>query len=138
MQHETTQAPCAAPSLQQVIQRLKDEKAQVNAALGKALVSEWETPGIRALGNREQELHIALDVLEKLEPQPMQIAEPAATTQAVQPAVMDDYVLVPVVATEDMKQAAADYLGVCVKGRGLWEAILAAAPACERLKKEGV
>lgn len=78
MQHETTQALCAVPSLQQVIQRLKNEKALVNAALGKAPVSEWETPAIRAMCNREQELHIALDVLEKLEPQPMQIAVPAA------------------------------------------------------------
>lgn len=83
MQHETTQVPCAAPSLQQVIQRLKDEKAQVNAALGKAPVSEWETPAIRAMGNREQELHIALNVLENLGPQPMQIAEPAAVTRGL-------------------------------------------------------
>ena len=83
MQHETTQVPGAAPSRQQVIQRLKDEKAQVNAALGKAPVSEWETPAIRAMGNREQELHIALNVLENLGPQPMQIAEPAAVTRGL-------------------------------------------------------
>lgn len=80
MQLETTQAPCAAPSLQQVIQRLKDEKAQVNAALGRAPVSEWKTPAIRALANREQELHITLGVLENLGPQPMQIAEPVQLT----------------------------------------------------------
>ena len=76
MQHEIRQTACAAPSLHQVIQRLKDEKAQVNAALGKAPFCEWETPGVRALCNREQELHIALGVLENLGPQPMQIAEP--------------------------------------------------------------
>ena len=81
MQHETTQAPCAAPSLQQVIQRLKDEKAQVNAALGVAPFCEWGTPAVRALCNREQELHTTLGVLENLGAQPMQIAEPAASIE---------------------------------------------------------
>ena len=36
--------------------------------------------------------------------------------------------LVPVNPTEQMEQAAADYLGACVKAWGLWHAMLAAAP----------
>lgn len=40
----------------------------------------------------------------------------------------DGWQLVPKEPTFEMQQAAADYLNACVKARGLWEAMLAAAP----------
>lgn len=51
---------CQAPTLPAVIQRLAAEHAQVAAELA----------------NREQELHITLDVLQRLTQQPAQITEP--------------------------------------------------------------
>ncbi|MGB6096405.1 MAG: hypothetical protein WBF95_08920 [Comamonas thiooxydans] len=43
-------------------------------------------------------------------------------------AVPDGWRLVPVDPTEQMEQAAADYLGECVKAWGLWKAMIASAP----------
>lgn len=40
----------------------------------------------------------------------------------------EGYVLVPVEPTEEMQQAAADYLDAPVKAHGLWTAMLAARP----------
>jgi hypothetical protein len=44
------------------------------------------------------------------------------------PVVPPGWRLVPIEPTDAMEQAAADYLGECVKAHGLWVAMLAAAP----------
>ena len=56
-----------------------------------------------------------------------QIAEPAAPLVGMQE-VRNGWQLVPIEPTEGIEQAAADYLGECVKAHGLWLAMLAAAP----------
>lgn len=68
---------CAAPSLPEVIQRLAAEKAQICSELKRTPASEWNSARFRALGNREDELHVTLRVLQGLGQQPLQIAEPA-------------------------------------------------------------
>lgn len=68
---------CAAPSLPEVIQRLAAEKTQICSELKRTPASEWSSARFRALGNREDELHVTLRVLRGLGQQPLQIAEPA-------------------------------------------------------------
>jgi hypothetical protein len=68
---------CAAPSLPEVIQRLAAEKTQICSELKRTPASEWSSARFRDLGNREDELHVTLRVLQGLGQQPLQIAEPA-------------------------------------------------------------
>lgn len=68
---------CAAPSLPEVIQRLAAEKAQICSELERTPACEWNSARFRALGNREDELHVTLRVLQAMGQQPLQIAEPA-------------------------------------------------------------
>lgn len=64
------------PTLEQVIKRLKAEKAMVEAALNRMPADVWFNVRGRELMNREQELHITLGVLERLTTPPKQIEEP--------------------------------------------------------------
>lgn len=68
---------CAAPSLPEVIQRLAAEKTQICSELKRTPASEWSSARFRDLGNREDELHVTLRVLQGLGQQPLQIAESA-------------------------------------------------------------
>lgn len=68
---------CSAPSLPEVIQRLAAEKTQICSELKRTPASEWNSARFRDLGNREDELHVTLRVLQGLGQQPLQIAEPA-------------------------------------------------------------
>lgn len=47
---------------------------------------------------------------------------------ALKPAVLEGWRLVPVVPTDEMEQAMADSLGVCVKAHLVWADVLDAAP----------
>ena len=67
---------CQALTLPAVIQRLTTEQAQVSAELSRMPADAWLNARGRALANREQELHITLDVLQRLTQQPAQITEP--------------------------------------------------------------
>lgn len=67
---------CQAPTLPAVIQRLAAEQALVTAELATLPPDAWLNVRGRALANREQELHITLDVLQRLTQQPAQITEP--------------------------------------------------------------
>lgn len=64
------------PSLAQVIKRLKAEAAMVNAELQTMPPDAWLNVRGRNLANREQELHITLDVLQRMTQLPVQIQEP--------------------------------------------------------------
>lgn len=64
------------PSLAQVIKRLKAEVAMVNAELQTMPPDAWLNVRGRNLANREQELHITLDVLQRMTQLPVQIQEP--------------------------------------------------------------
>lgn len=68
---------CAAPNYMQVVKRLQAEKALVTAELSVMPPDAWLNVHGRALANREQELHITLDVLARMTQQPMQIQEPS-------------------------------------------------------------
>lgn len=68
---------CAAPSYMQVVKRLQAEKALVTAELSVMPPDAWLNVHGRALVNREQELHITLDVLTRMTQQPVQIQEPS-------------------------------------------------------------
>jgi uncharacterized membrane protein YcgQ (UPF0703/DUF1980 family) len=67
---------CTAPNYMQVIKRLKAEKALVTTELSTMTPDAWLNVRGRALANREQELHITLDVLARMAQQPVQIQEP--------------------------------------------------------------
>ena len=67
---------CQAPTLPTVIQRLAAEHTQVATELATMPPDAWLNVRGRALANREQELHITLDVLQRLAQQPAQITEP--------------------------------------------------------------
>ena len=63
-----------------ILQRLRREKALVEAELGQMPPDAWLNVRGRLLANREQELYITLQVLEGLAQAPMHIApitEPA-------------------------------------------------------------
>jgi hypothetical protein len=55
---------------------------------------------------------------------------PAAALEPA-PAQPADHVLVPLIATDEIEQAAADYLGIFVKAGELWDAMLAARPGAK-------
>lgn len=67
---------CAAPNYMQVVKHLQAEKALVTAELSTMTPDAWLNVRGRALANREQELHITLDVLARMAQQPLQIQEP--------------------------------------------------------------
>lgn len=58
-----------------ILQRLRREKALVEAELGQMPPDAWFNVRGRALANREQELYITLQVLEGLAQAPMQITQ---------------------------------------------------------------
>lgn len=87
MQRLTNQAlhaiksECHMPTLEQVIKRLKAEKAMVEAELNRMPADSWFNVRGRELMNREQELHVTLGVLERLTTPPKQIEEPHAAAR---------------------------------------------------------
>lgn len=72
MQRPTNQAlhaiksECYMPTLEQVIKRLKAEKAMVEAALNRMPADAWFNVRGRELMNREQELQTTLTVLKEI------------------------------------------------------------------------
>lgn len=72
MQRPTNQAlhaiksECHMPTLEQVIKRLKAEKAMVEAALNRMPADVWFNVRGRELMNREQELQTTLTVLKEI------------------------------------------------------------------------
>lgn len=72
MQRPTNQAlhaiksECHMPTLEQVIKRLKAEKAMVEAALNRMPADAWFNVRGRELMNREQELQTTLTVLKEI------------------------------------------------------------------------
>lgn len=73
--HEASQKHCTAPSLSEVIHRLKEEKEQICVELRATPARDWNSPRFRELGNREDELHVTLGVLQRLGFQPLFAAE---------------------------------------------------------------
>lgn len=72
MQRPTNQAlhaiksECHMPTLEQVIKRLKAEKAMVEAELNRMPADAWFNVRGRRLCNREQELQTTLTVLKEI------------------------------------------------------------------------
>ncbi|UNV89415.1 MULTISPECIES: hypothetical protein [unclassified Comamonas] len=88
-----------------------------NSEIANPYSSEWGCDAAWRIGYNEGKKRARQDPLE----------EPQAV------AVPEGWKLVPVDPTEQMEQAAADYLGACVKACGLWKAMIASAPECAAL-----
>lgn len=67
---------CKAPTLPYLIKYFQEEKSVIETELGLMPPDAWLNVRGRALANREQELHVTLNVLQELVSAPVRITEP--------------------------------------------------------------
>lgn len=73
---EAIKNECKAPTLPYLIKYFQEEKSAIETELGLMPPDAWLNVRGRALANREQELHVTLNVLQELVSAPVQITEP--------------------------------------------------------------